>query len=153
VSTSDLATRLLRERNDLAVQVSSQRDQLERMRSIVDDLEARLAHDEHLLGELEGVLGLASQLRLESLDERLRGQRLEQIALAVLLEERGDGCVVHYRDWFALLRARGHHIAGKDPLGTFLTQINRCSSVERVGRRTGQYRVHAVPRPCEVTAA
>lgn len=143
MSTSDLTDRLLREREVLTEHVARQREQLERMRAIVDDLEARLSHDEHVLGELDGVLGLASQLRLESLHERLRGQRLEEVAIAVLREERGEDCVVHYRDWFALLRARGHHVAGKDPLGTFLTQINRCSSVEPMGRRSGQYRLAA----------
>lgn len=141
--STDLAGRLLRERAALVEQVSRQREQLERLRAIVQDLEERLCHDEHVLRELEAVLGLAAQLRIESLDERLRGQRLEEVAVAVLREERGEGCVVHYRDWFALVRARGHHIAGKDPLSTFLAQINRSAAVERVGRRTGQYKLAA----------
>jgi hypothetical protein len=139
----DLAARLLYERGALAEHVCRQREQLDRLRAIVDDLEARLTHDEHVLSELEGILGVAAQLRLEPLDERLRGQRLGEVAVAVLREDRGAGSVVHYRDWFALLRAQGHHVAGKDPLGTFLTQINRSPHIERVGRRTGQYRLAA----------
>ena len=137
----DLATRLARERDALAVHVATQRDQLERLRTLVERLEERLGHDEHLLGELDGILGLAPQLRIESLHERLRGQRLEDVAIAVLEEERGLECIIHYREWFSLVRARGHHVAGKDPLGTFLAQINRSPAVERVGRRTGRYRL------------
>ncbi len=141
MTTPDLTTRLAREREILAVHVAIQREQLERLRTIVERLEERLAHEEHLLDELDGVLGIAAQLRIESLHERLRGQRLAEVAIAVLEEEHGPDCEVHYRDWFKLIRARGHHVAGKDPLGTFLAQINRSSAVERVGRRTGRYRL------------
>jgi hypothetical protein len=141
VAASDLATRLLRERDVLADRVAMQREQLDRLRLIAESLEERLSHDEYLLGELEGVLGIAAQLRLEALDERLRGQRLEEVAIAVLREEHGADAVVHYRDWFQLLRARGHHVAGKNPVGTFLAQISRSQAIERVGRRTGRYRL------------
>jgi hypothetical protein len=136
-----LSEQLLRERDLIVERIHAQREQLERLRIITERMEDRLSYDEHLLGELEGILGVAAQLRLEALDERLRGKRLEEVAIAVLREECGPEAVVHYRDWFKMVRARGHHVGGKEPLGTFLAQINRSSTVERVGRRTGRYRL------------
>lgn len=136
-----LAERLLEERQRLADRVGQQIDQVDRLRQIVDDLAERLKRDEDLLKELDALLGKTAQLRLEELDPRLRGQRLEEIAIRILLEDRGPGAEVHYREWFELLRARGLRVSGKDPLGTFLAQINRSESVQRVGKRTGRYRI------------
>ena len=143
MASSNLTSELLHERGVLAQGVAAQRDQLNRLRLIAEGLKERLTHDERLLRELDGVLGIAAQLQLESLDERLRGQRLEEVAIAVLREDRGLDHVVHYREWFDLVRARGHHVSGKNPLGTFLAQINRSPAVERIGRRTGRYRLLA----------
>ena len=136
-----LADRLLEERQHLADRVEQQIEQLERLRQIIDSLCERLGRDEYLLGEMDALLGKAGQLRLEDLDPRLRGQRLEEIAVQILFEDRGPGVEVHYREWFELLRARGHRVSGKDPLGTFLAQINRSQSVQRVGNRTGRYKL------------
>jgi hypothetical protein len=61
----------------------------------------------------------------------------------VLSEERGSGIEVHYREWFDLLRARGHLVGGKEPLNTFLAQINRSDAIEKVGRRSGRYKLAA----------
>jgi hypothetical protein len=141
MATSSLSERLLDERRALVVQVEAQRSQLDRMQEIVGTLQERLTQDEHLLNELDGVLGTAAQLRLESLDPRLHGRRLEEVAIEVLRDARGVDAEVHYRDWFELLRARGHRVKGKEPLGTFLAQINRSTAVERVGRRSGRYRL------------
>jgi hypothetical protein len=136
-----LADRLLEERQRLADRVEQQIEQLDRLRQIVEHLAERLDRDERLLEELDSLLGKAAQLRLEELDPRLRGQRLEEIAIRILLEDRGPRAEVHYREWFELLRARGLRVSGKDPLGTFLAQINRSPSVQRVGRRTGRYKL------------
>jgi hypothetical protein len=134
---------LVGERKTLIARIEQEREQLERMQSIVASLEDRLAHDERMLGEIDSVLGCAPQLRLEDADVRLRGRRLEETAIAVLANERGRGAEIHYREWFELLRSSGHLVAGKDPLNTFLTQINRSASIEKVGRRTGRYRLSA----------
>ena len=45
------------------------------------------------------ILGLAPQLPLEVGHEELRGQRLREVAVAVLEERRGPGVVVHYTEW------------------------------------------------------
>ena len=147
VEPTSLSERLLTERRALVAQVETERGQLDRMEEIVLALRERLAQDEHLLDELDGVLGTATQLRIESLDARLHGRRLEQVAIEVLQNEHGAGAEVHYRDWFELLKAEGHRVRGKEPLGTFLSQINRSTLVERVGRRSGRYRLIAAGRP------
>jgi hypothetical protein len=43
-----------------------------------------------------------------------------------------------------LVVANGYRIGGKDPVATFLTQVARVESVERVGRRSGLYRLVAI---------
>ena len=100
--------------------------------------------DEHLLAEMAGILGLDAQLRLEELHPRLRGARLREVALQVLATQEDSAREIHYRDWYQLVRAEGHRIGGRDPLATFLAQINRAPGVERVGHRTGRYRLIAV---------
>jgi hypothetical protein len=132
---------LVGERRTLIARIEQEREQLERMQSIVASLEERLAHDERMLGEIDSVLGRAPQLRLDDADVRLRGRRLEEVAIGVLAGERGQEAEIHYREWFELLRSHGHLVAGKDPLNTFLTQINRSGSITKVGRRTGRYRL------------
>lgn len=132
---------LVGERKALLARIEQEREQLEGMRRIVAGLEERLAHDERMLEEVSSVLGISPQLRLDDSDVRLRGRRLEEVAVEVLQTERGAGAEVHYREWFELLREHGYLVAGKEPLNTFLTQINRSQSVERVGRRTGRYRL------------
>jgi hypothetical protein len=50
---------------------------------------------------------------------------------------------VHYREWYDLLVRDGHRIAGKDPVATFLAELSRAPEVEKVGRRTGLYKLAA----------
>jgi regulator of replication initiation timing len=134
---------LLEERRALIERLEREREQLERLRSIASNLTESLAHGEAMLDEIDSVLGRNPQLRLEEADVRLRGRRLEEVAVEVLSSERGAEAEVHYREWYELLRGQGHLVAGKEPMNTFLSQINRSASVERVGRRTGRYRLRA----------
>lgn len=117
------------------------RERADRHRAVADALEARVARDEHLLAEIEELLELRPQLRIEHLDRRLRGQRLCEVAVEVLASERGFEEPVHYRQWFALLRKAGHEVGGKDPVASFLAQVSRAPEVERVGERSGIYRL------------
>jgi hypothetical protein len=48
---------------------------------------------------------------------------------------------IHYRAWFDLVREDGHQVGGKDPLATFLAQINRAPGVVSAGNRSGRYRL------------
>jgi hypothetical protein len=55
---------------------------------------------------------------------------------------RGSGrgeTPIHYREWYDLLRAAGNHVMGKDPVATFLNQINRAPEVQALGGRSGLY--------------
>lgn len=128
---------------DLKSQVLVARERVDRLRALADHLEAQATRDEHALKELEGVLGLSAQLQIENLDRELGGKRLQEIAVAVLAREVAPGQAVHYRDWYALLRAAGYRAKGKDPLASFLAQIRRASDVEPIGSRTGRYRLRA----------
>ncbi len=132
---------LLAERQGLLGRIEQAREQLEGMRRIVESLEQRLGQDEHVLREIDEVLGREPQLRLDDAHVRLRGRRLEEVALEVLAEERGADAEVHYREWFELLRQKGFLVAGKEPVNTFLAQINRSGAVEKIGHRSGRYRL------------
>jgi hypothetical protein len=123
--------------------IIEQRAQVQRLRALVERLEEQLARDERFLEELAGVCGLSEQLQIEELDPVLRGERLREVALAVLAEELGPGREIHYRDWFALVQRAGHQIGGRDPLATFLAQVNRADGVVSIGRRSGRYRLAA----------
>ncbi len=123
----------------LLARVEAQREQSDRLRALADALEDRTRRDEHLLEELAGALGLASQLRIEELSPRLRGQRLREVAVEVLKAEWGANRAIHYRAWYELLVAQGHKVGGKDPVATFLAQVHRAPGVESVGRRSGKY--------------
>jgi len=132
---------LIGERKALIARIEQEREQLVRLQAIVANVSERLGHDERMLDDIDTALGTAPQLRLDASDVRLRGRRFEEVAIEVLAAERGRETEVHYREWFELLRADGHLVAGKEPLNTFLAQINRSPAVESVGRRTGRYRL------------
>ena len=109
-------------------------------RSVLQQLEAELASDQHLLREIEELTERRPQLRIERLERELRGQRLREVAVEILRRRGGDDAI-HYREWFSLLRAEGWEIRSKNPVNSFLTEIGRTADVERVGHRTGMYRL------------
>jgi hypothetical protein len=129
------------QRQSLLVQIEQEREQVVALERVVQDLAQQLERRQRVLEELDSVLGMTPQLRLDQSSVLLRGRRLSEIAIEILFEERGGSAEVHYTEWFSLVRARGHLVAGKEPLNTFLTQINRSPVVEKVGRRTGRYRL------------
>jgi hypothetical protein len=93
--------------------------------------------------ELGELLELEDQLSLVDLSAELRGERLRAVAAEVLWRHFSAGDVVHYKQWFELVVADGHRIGGKSPSATFLTQVARVESVERIGRRSGLYKLLA----------
>jgi hypothetical protein len=98
----------------------------------------RFARTIRELGEL---LGIEDQLSITELHDELRGERLREVAAKVLWQHFREGDVVHYKQWFDLVITEGHRIGGKNPAATFLTQVARVSTVERVGRRSGLYKL------------
>jgi hypothetical protein len=93
--------------------------------------------------ELGELLDIEDQLSIVQLSDQLRGERLREIAADVLWRHHRVGDVVHYKQWFDLVVADGYRIGGKNPGATFLTQVARVESVERVGRRSGLYKLVA----------
>lgn len=93
--------------------------------------------------ELGELLEIEDQLSIVQLSDQLRGERLREIATDVLWRHHRAGDIVHYKQWFDLVVADGYRIGGKNPAATFLTQVARVESVERVGRRSGLYKLVA----------
>jgi hypothetical protein len=89
--------------------------------------------------EIEELLGIARQLSLAGEEGELRGARLREVALYVLQEQVGTE-PVHYRRWYELVSA-SYRIGGKDPLATFLSAVSRMAGIQKVGQRTGMYRL------------
>jgi len=65
----------------------------------------------------------------------LRGARIREQAIRVLVAGRHVDCPIHYRDWYQLLVAAGYVATGQDPLATFLTQIGRSPLVRSTGTK------------------
>lgn len=111
----------------------------------------RLAHEAALeaeryhrtIRELGELLEVEDQLSITGLTEELRGERLRQVASDIVFRNFEPGETFHYKQWLELVVREGHRIGGKNPAATFLTQAARIEQVERVGRRTGLYRLRA----------
>jgi hypothetical protein len=131
------------EYEELCGRLVQHRERAEMLKRLADQAAAQADADERLLDELAGALGIACQLRIEQLDRRLRGQRLQEIAVDILAARLKPGEKVHYRQWFAWVEEEGFKISGKDPLATFLGQIGRSPRVVSAGRRTGLYLLKA----------
>ena len=76
---------------------------------------------------------------IESLDERLRGQQNQEIAIRVLTESRFADRPVHYKEWYGLFREAGYSVGGKEPVASFLASISRSPKVRGIGKRSGLY--------------
>ena len=139
-----LEVALREEYQALTRRLGERRERIASLTRLVGALEHQADEDERLVREVAGLLGEAPQLRIDELDPRLSGQRLIEVATELLRRRDDPTTPVHYRDWFELVRRRGYHVAGKDPLANFLAHVNRAPEVESVGRRTGLYRLRAV---------
>jgi hypothetical protein len=146
-AASDPRSALLDEYGELARSIAIQRERAERLRALADQATAHAEDQERSLRELAELLGIDPQLRLEELDARLRGQRLQEIAIRVLGECHPPGEPIHYKRWYTLLREAGYSVGGKDPLATFLASVSRSRSVRAVGRRSGLYVIASRDEP------
>lgn len=138
-----LTKALCQEYRALQARVEQGRERAERMRELAEHAEQQAQAEEKLLSDLAGVLGLSAQTSIDDLDGRLRGQRLRDVAVQVLVDRHGAGEPIHYRAWFNLVREQGYAVAGKDPLATFLAQVSRAEQVQQVGKRSGLYLLRA----------
>ncbi len=123
----------------LAASVARHREQAERLQALADHARAQAERDEQALIGLAQVLGLDPQMVIEQVDERLRGARLQEIAVRVLADRQQPGEAIHYKQWYGLLRAAGYAVGGKDPLASFLAAVSRSPHVQAVGQRSGLY--------------
>jgi hypothetical protein len=131
---------LLAEYRAMAANVAEQRDRAERLQDLANDARAQAEAQESALRELGGLVGIGPQMSMDQqLDARLRGQRLQEIAIRVLAERHPEGEPIHYRQWYGLLREAGYLIGGKDPQATFLSSISRSPHVRSMGGRSGLY--------------
>jgi hypothetical protein len=130
---------LLAEYRSLAADVAQQRERAERLQGLADAARAQAEAQETTLQDLSELVGIDPQLRLEHLDSRLGGQRLQEIAIRVLAESNPGGEPIHYKEWYRLLREAGYVVGGKDPQATFLASVARSPRVRSIGRRTGLY--------------
>jgi hypothetical protein len=142
-TTSDLVAcsdRVLdAERGALVERIDQLQRRVDLHRSLYEQLAEQLATEQHMLREIEELQDRRPQLRLERLDRELKGRRLQDVAVEVLRRRAGDDAVVHYREWFSMLQAEGFEVGGRNPVNTFLTNVNRSASVRRVGERSGLY--------------
>lgn len=146
---------LMHEYGELARSIANQRERAERLRALADQATAHAEDQERSLRDLAELLGIDPQLRLENLDTRLRGQRLQEIAIRVRRERHPDGEPIHYKQWYSLLREAGYSVGGKNPVATFLASVGRSAHVRSLGRRSGLYvidRGSSTPRGTTVTA-
>lgn len=139
IAASEPRAALIDEYRELAQSIAIQRERAERLRALADQATAHAEDQERSLRDLAELLGIDPQLRLEDLDTRLRGQRLQEIAIRVLCERQPQGGPIHYKQWYALLREAGYSVGGKDPLATFLASVSRSEHVRSLGRRSGLY--------------
>lgn len=150
---SEAHSALLDEYRELARSIASQRERAERLRALADQATAHAEDQERSLRDLAELLGIDPQLRLERLDARLRGQRLQEIAIRVLVERHPEGEPIHYKQWYALLREAGYAVGGKDPLATFLASLSRSARVRPLGHRSGLYMIVGGGEPAAGTGA
>lgn len=93
--------------------------------------------------ELGELLGTEDQLSITTLTAELRGERLRQVAADIVFKHFQPGTDFHYKEWFDLVVAEGYRVGGKNASATFLTQVARIEGIEKIGRRTGRYRIAA----------
>lgn len=127
-----------------------ERERLERARTRINAKRetlqeelARLDSELNALGDRERLLGelVDEPAGAESAagDEVSAGPRREVLKGAAIRERaarryfltHGADKALHYRHWFELLIGEGVEIAGKDPMATFLTNLNRSPVVVR----------------------
>lgn len=139
---SECSDRLLNDEHGALVErIEQLQRRVDLHRAIFEQLAEQLAREMHVLREIEELQDRRPQLRLERLDRELKGRRLQEVAVDVLRQRAGAGAVVHYREWFSMLQAEGFEVGGRNPINTFLTNLNRSPSVVRVGERSGLYRL------------
>jgi hypothetical protein len=139
--SEDFVAAAITERDKLLARLGDTQERVEHFDTLAAQARDEVAALGASIRDIEETVGISSQIAMWEINEELRGERLREVALEVLRDRAGDGNPIHYRLWFDALVESGYRVIGKEPLATFLTQISRIDRVERVGRRTGLYRL------------
>lgn len=140
-ASTDFLNAASAERDLLAARLAEAHERIEHFEALAQEARYEVQSLTSSIRAIEEVAGLAPQMAICELSEELRGERLREVALEVLRNRAGGGDPIHYRAWFDALNESGYRVVGKDPLATFLTHVSRIERVERVGRRSGLYRL------------
>jgi hypothetical protein len=100
-----------------------------------------LMHQRRRVAKRLKQLGLAQGANLYGLGDDapvLRGSRLREEAVRMLVGEIGVRTPIHYREWYLMMRRHGFLVPGKRPLSAFLTTVSRSAVVAR-GDAPGMY--------------
>lgn len=128
------------ERTALLDHLKVLRDQADDLASKLRECEAEIEETAALVREVEDILGVSAQMRLEVPTYRIGGKALREAAVRVLISRSAEG-PVHYKKWLEWLEEDGYRVAGENPAATFLAQIVLDPRVERVGNKTGKYQL------------
>lgn len=118
--------------------VDEARGDVDRLRASVAAAEQRLLTLERLSAAAQAVaLGVAPDDHERGVV--VAGQEIARAAVECAIDHGRSE--LGYREWFQLFRSDGYIIESADPLAVFLTALTRSDRVERVGERTGVYRI------------
>lgn len=119
----------------------------ERVRERIDQLQAEVEALEGVKRDLAARARLLQEVMSTGLvagpgSEKvvLRGSRLREEAVRILVTRVGIREPIGYRDWYRLLREAGFVVLAKRPLAAFLTTVSRSPLVKR-GSEPGSYYV------------
>ncbi len=139
--SSDFVAAAVAERENLLARLTDIRERIEHFEALASEAREEAASLSSSIRAIEEMVGLSPQIAMCEISEELRGERLREVALDVLRGQSSPGESIHYRAWFDALVESGYRVSGRDPLATFLTQVSRIERVEKVGRRSGLYRL------------
>jgi hypothetical protein len=139
--STDFVAAAMAERDALAARLLDAQTRIDHFDALVAEAREEAESLGASIRAIEEVAGLAPQMAFCEISEELRGERLREVALEVLRRLSSPGDPVHYRIWFQALVDSGYRVLGRDPLATFLTQVSRIDRVEKIGRRSGLYRL------------
>jgi hypothetical protein len=91
---------------------------IEQLRALLEVLEEQTARDEEQLREIEGLLGISPQLRIEDLNRRLRGQRLQEVALEILMARSWNSASAPARLWLTQGQRQPTGLRAQAPSGS-----------------------------------
>jgi prefoldin subunit 5 len=123
------------------------RDVLQHELRVLDARVGELRRRRRLVGELAGDHQPRPNLKIVPLladteppRQVLRGAEIRRTAGRLVAQSDDPHRPLHYTKWFQLVLRSGYAVAGRDPLATFLTQLNR-SPVVRRDAEAGTYRL------------